>query len=141
MATSDNLSFHQSRPQEIVQQFKAAIEADFAALLKGELEDLAHINQYAARLHIHEVHLTLTVKQATGHSPCDLVNALYLTEAQQQLQASNFSVAQIALRLGFKEATNFTKYFKRHLGLSPKAYRAQCEATRLLANSPTSLAA
>lgn len=37
---------------------------------------------------------------------------------------SQFSIAQLCYRWGFNDAANFSRTFSQHLGMSPKAYRA-----------------
>jgi AraC-like DNA-binding protein len=47
--------------------------------------------------------------------------------ARQQLSATDRSVAGIAAGLTF-DASNFTKFFKRFAGCTPKQYREQVRA-------------
>lgn len=127
---------HRSRPEALTEAYLAAIRADFAAVLRGELDEVHHINVYADRLHVHPTHLSNTIKAQTDQSPCDLINVLYLDEARRLLAHTDLTVAQISAQLSFGEPTNFSKYFKKHIGLSPKAYRAQL-ATALTVSSVT----
>ncbi len=116
---------HRSRPEALTEAYVAAIRADFDAVLRGEADEVHHINVYADRLHVHPTHLSNTIKAQTGQSPCDLINVLFLDEARRLLAHTNLTIAQISAHLSFGEPTNFSKYFKKHLGLSPKAYRDQ----------------
>jgi AraC-type DNA-binding domain-containing proteins len=45
--------------------------------------------------------------------------------AQQQLNQPYRSVKMIAYELGFSDSSNFSTYFKRTVGVSPKFYRKQ----------------
>jgi AraC-like DNA-binding protein len=46
-----------------------------------------------------------------------------LLEAKRLLAHSTASVAAVAHQLGFSEATNFVKFFRRNAGVTPKAFR------------------
>lgn len=46
-----------------------------------------------------------------------------LTEAKRLLIHTPQSVKQIALQLGFEEATHFNKFFKKQQNTTPKAFR------------------
>jgi AraC family transcriptional regulator, regulatory protein of adaptative response / methylphosphotriester-DNA alkyltransferase methyltransferase len=114
-----------SRPKAITQQYLAAIRADFERVLQHQLPEVHHINVYAEQQHVHPTHLSNTIKEQTGLSPCDWINTLYLGEAKRLLATTQLTIAQISEQLSFGEATNFSKYFKKHVGISPKGYRTQ----------------
>ncbi len=44
-------------------------------------------------------------------------------EAKRLLRYSDNSIAEIAFALDFSDASHFVKYFKRHSGQTPKAFR------------------
>ncbi|KXF80857.1 AraC family transcriptional regulator [Enterovibrio coralii] len=62
----------------------------------------------------------------TGDSVKDLVDDRVLVEVKRLLAFSQYSIADIAAKLGFNEATNMTKFFKRHTEISPKDFRQLC---------------
>ena len=53
---------------------------------------------------------------------CRMRQALFEFRARPDL-----SIAEIALRLGYAEHSNFTRAFHRWNGVSPQAFRAQLE--------------
>ncbi|GAL03845.1 transcriptional regulator AraC family [Photobacterium aphoticum] len=61
-----------------------------------------------------------------GISVKELLDERVLIEAKRQLAFSQYAIADIAAELGFNEATNMTKFFKRHTGVSPKDFRQLC---------------
>ena len=63
-------------------------------------------------------HACLSVKE--------LVNERVLVEAKRMLAFSQDSISDVATRLGFNEATNMAKFFKRHTDVSPKDFRQLC---------------
>ena len=49
--------------------------------------------------------------------------------AIRNLQIETLSIKEISYRLGFKQASHFTKWFNRRVGLAPKAYREKGPAS------------
>ncbi|WP_368660372.1 helix-turn-helix domain-containing protein [Kocuria sp.] len=48
-----------------------------------------------------------------------------ILEAQRLLAHESILAATMATRLGFDDATNFSKYFKQRVVLTPGAFRSQ----------------
>ncbi|WP_413112900.1 AraC family transcriptional regulator [Thaumasiovibrio sp. DFM-14] len=67
-------------------------------------------------------------KDYSGKSVKELLDDRVLLEAKRLLAFSQHSIAEISLQLGFKEATNMTKFFKRHTDLTPKDFRELCRS-------------
>ena len=64
-------------------------------------------------------------KELTGKRPFDYINNLRINEAAKRLANSNQSVYQIAYACGFQDPCYFTRIFKKHMGISPIAFRKQ----------------
>ena len=43
--------------------------------------------------------------------------------AMQYLTDTSLSIEQVALLVGYSEASNFHRAFKKHVGLTPKSFR------------------
>ncbi|RAK62092.1 helix-turn-helix transcriptional regulator [Hymenobacter edaphi] len=111
-----------ARQHEIVADFLREIDRHLADLEAGRVTEMLEIRDLAARLHIHPTHLSNTLKLVTGHSPCHFFEARILDLARRLLRESPAPVADIAARLTY-DPSNFTKFFKRFAGLTPKQYR------------------
>lgn len=61
--------------------------------------------------------------QAAGWQYQNLLDAHRLAEAQSLLRSSVESIERIAERLGYSDASNFARSFRRWCGFSPKQYR------------------
>ncbi|MFF3257484.1 helix-turn-helix domain-containing protein [Actinacidiphila glaucinigra] len=57
-------------------------------------------------------------------------NAPYRKRASPTAAGSEQSAAHIAARLGFSSATNFSKFFHRHTGKSPLAFRREIRGSQ-----------
>lgn len=113
----------QSRQKEITALFFSTLDAHIGDILTGKAKDSYRIKDFAKVMFIHPVHLSNTIKLQTGKSPCDYVEERLMQEAKRLLSESALPIADIAQKLTFKEATNFTKFFKRFAGVTPKQYR------------------
>ncbi|MEM6396518.1 MAG: AraC family transcriptional regulator [Bacteroidota bacterium] len=113
-----------SRPEEITAAFRRLLNDRMLALRKGET--LAHwkVADYANALYIQPDYLSETVKRVSGKTVKQWIDESMQTEAETLLKASDLPVAQIAYRLGFNDASNFARFFKRRTGLSPAKYRS-----------------
>jgi AraC-like DNA-binding protein len=51
------------------------------------------------------------------------------------LRESDATVAQIALRLGFSDSANFSRAFRRAVGVTPSVYRQRAATDRVRADA------
>lgn len=80
-------------------------------------------SEFAEKLHVHVNSLNRAVKATTSKTTSDIVQERLLQEAKVLLRHTSWSVAEIAYSLGFKEATHFNNFFRKHLEQSPLKYR------------------
>ena len=109
--------------QRTVPQRVEEIFISFIRLLPNHFAAHHDIAFYASTLHISPVYLSRVVRQVTGRTVIGYVNQHLLMEASFLLRTSQLSIAQIADRLHFADASSFSKFFSRTKGLSPREYR------------------
>ncbi|MEM1337181.1 MAG: helix-turn-helix domain-containing protein [Bacteroidota bacterium] len=78
---------------------------------------------YANLLNISYKKLNNLSKALTKRTAKDYINDYMILEAKRRLAATNMSIKEIAYEFGFKEATNFIKFFKRATGDTPMKFR------------------
>lgn len=100
----------------VVERFNSLLEANFT---KERLVSL-----YAATLGIHPNNLNYLIREHTGISAKQTINNRIITEAKYLLAHSDQNIKDIANKLGFEEAHNFSTFFKKNAGISPMAYKA-----------------
>ncbi len=71
-------------------------------------------------------HFARLFRQTTGASPHQFVLHQRIERAQCLLKERDVSLAHVATECGFANQSHFTQVFKRHLGLTPQAYRQEC---------------
>ena len=99
----------------------------FMRELDKHLDCRPSIRELAQRIGYSESTLSRACLVATGHSAKSAVDQRLALEAKRLLVHSEANVAQIATRLGFSEATNFIKFFRRVVETTPSAFRAAQE--------------
>lgn len=85
---------------------------------------------YAATIGVSPTHLNRLARAQTGLSVMGLVELQILQAAQRDLVFTPTPVQAIAYSLGFSDPAYFNRFFRRHAGLSPGAYR-EAERHRL----------
>jgi AraC-like DNA-binding protein len=115
-----------ARQHEITGDFLKAIDKHLDDLMQNKVIDMMEIRDFANLLHIHPTHLSNTIKLTTGKAPCYFFEEKIMRIAKTLLQDNNISIAAIAAQLTF-DPSNFTKFFKRFEGVTPKQYREQIQ--------------
>jgi len=115
----------ENRSGEIVRLFRQALDSHFRALAAGSSGISLEVKNFASEINISQDHLTKTIKNETGKSVSSWIDERLVSEAQSLLLQTNLPINDIAYRLTFKEPTNFTKYFKKFTGQTPKSYRVK----------------
>ncbi|PAW94865.1 AraC family transcriptional regulator [Mucilaginibacter sp. MD40] len=110
-----------ARRHEIFADYLKELDKHLDDILNERTNEMFEIRDIAGILHIHPKHLTNTIKELTGKSPCWFFEDKIMAIAKDMLQ-KNIPVKEIAFRLTF-DASNFTKFFKRFEGMTPKEYR------------------
>ena len=111
-----------SRPVELVNQYEALLEAHLRELRAGDAERTLEIGDFAKRLFVHPRHLSNTLQDVLGLSPCDIYEQKLLQLSKDMLLESASSVAEIARRLHY-DPSNFNKFFKAYTGMTPGHFR------------------
>jgi len=110
------------RPEEITKEFHHILDQHLEKIVQGQEDTYLEIQDIAQLMHIHATHLSNTIKETTGKSPCDICNEKTIDIAKSLLKNSERTIADVAHTLTF-EPTNFTKYFKKHTGKTPSEFR------------------
>jgi AraC-like DNA-binding protein len=83
------------------------------------------VEEYASLLGITPNHLNDVIKQSIGKTARSFIVERILLEAKSLLTHTQLDIADIACNLQFDEATNFSKFFKKYVGMTPLQFRNQ----------------
>jgi AraC-like DNA-binding protein len=104
-----------SREEEIFETFQKL-------LIKNCVQQ-HEVSFYASKLCITTQYLSRILNALSGKSASQWIANALLTEAKSLLRNYGTSVQQVAEQLNFPDASSFGKFFRRHTGLSPLAFR------------------
>lgn len=110
--------WHRGQAQKVderAQRVRRALETRFAATFS--LADLARLT------HVSVPHLCALYKQAYGVSPLADLATIRIRQARYLLQDQRLSVAEVARRIGYEDPKYFSRVFRQHVGVSPRAFR------------------
>jgi two-component system response regulator YesN len=65
-------------------------------------------------------------KQASGATFTDYLTRTRIDKAKSLLLGSNFNITEIAYKVGYSDSNYFSTVFKNSEGMTPSAYRKQC---------------
>ena len=78
---------------------------------------------YADKMSITPKYLSKVVKQASGRSGPEWIDAFVILEAKNLLKYTDKPVKEIVWQLNFPNPSVFNKFFKLHTGQTPSEYR------------------
>jgi AraC family transcriptional activator of pobA len=81
------------------------------------------VQRYARRLALSETSLNRLCRRLAGGTAFDLIQQRLALEARRRLVYVTSSVSAIGSELGFKDPAYFSRFFRRHSGLSPNEFR------------------
>ncbi|ADB42203.1 helix-turn-helix domain-containing protein [Spirosoma linguale] len=109
--------------QRIATLFLELLERQFPLDDTHQQVNFRSASDFAAQLNVHVNHLNRAVKETTQKTTTQLIADRILQESKTLLKQSTWSVSDIAYALGFSEVTHFNNFFKKHLKMSPLAFK------------------
>lgn len=103
---------------------KEHLAINFLRLLSTNDHEQRSIGFYARQLNVSSKHLSKCVREVIGKTCGALIDESVILEAKILLDNPGLSVAQVSDQLHFSDQFFFSKYFKKHTGLSPSVYRS-----------------
>jgi AraC-like DNA-binding protein len=95
----------------------------FIALLETHIYKCKQVSEYADMLNLSAYQLNAITKEALGKTSSELITEHIILESKRQLLATSNQVTQIAYHLGYDDVSYFIRFFKKHTGSSPEAFR------------------
>lgn len=97
----------------------------FNQLTEKHFTEITSVSEYARLMSIPEKRLIRSVQEAMGCHPKEIIKHRRLIEAKRLLAYCSISIKEIAIRLGFSELTNFSKYFRTYTSKTPIEFRRE----------------
>lgn len=119
--------FHEMNKNSI----KVSKNISAAEIITNKFKELIHqniktqhlVHYYASLLNVTPNHLNKSVKTVTGKSAAKWIDETILLEAKYLLFQTTLSVSEIAIQVGHEDQSYFSRFFKKHEGITPIQYR------------------
>lgn len=113
-----------------------ALYLRWLVLLEAHYREHWPVTRFARQLGLSTERLNRLVRTETGLNAQALLHDRLLREACRRLVHVAAPVSRIGFELGFEDPAYFTRFFKRHAGCSPRAYRQRYSSTSIKAGPP-----
>jgi YesN/AraC family two-component response regulator len=95
----------------------------FRSLLAKHVVNYKQPSDYAEMLNISPYQLNAITKTTLGKTTSEAITDYIILESKRHLLGTSNQVNQVASLLGYEDVSYFIRYFKKHTGLSPEAFR------------------
>lgn len=96
---------------------------EFIELLEANISTHKQASDYADMLNLSSYQLNAITKSLLGKTCSEIINEQILLESKRYLLATTNQVNQIADLLGYEDVSYFIRFFKKHTGQTPEAFR------------------
>lgn len=118
LSASANPAVHQSLSRKARQIEK------FRSLLDKHFRTEHSLQAYADQVGVSVGQLSRLCREVLGQSSLQVLNKRLIQEAQRELIYTSLPIKQLAGELGFEDDAYFSRFFRKHTGMTPKTYRA-----------------
>jgi len=95
----------------------------FFAMVEEQFHLRKLVSEYASELAVSANYLSEVVRRASGYSAGYHIRQRLLSEAKRMALNTALPVKQIAYELGFEDASTFSKFFKKEVGINLTEFR------------------
>lgn len=96
---------------------------EFMELLETQIHQKKQVSEYAAMLYLSPYQLNAITRDVAGKTASALIHEQVILEARRCLLATTHPVKDIAYSLGYDDAAYFIRFFRKHTGHTPEAFR------------------
>jgi AraC-like DNA-binding protein len=96
---------------------------EFLELIETHIASHKQVSEYAQMLSLSTYQLNAITKTTLGKTCSQLIDDTLILGAKRYLLATSNQITQIAYLLGYEDISYFSRFFKKHTGYSPEAFR------------------
>ncbi len=106
---------HIDRPIDPLETAVRMLDMNYNAFIK--------MTDISKKLFMNPIYFSRFFKEHMGISPKQYLLKKRIERAEQLIEKTDYSVQEIALSVGYKDALYFSRFFKKETGFSPVKYR------------------
>lgn len=104
---------------QLVSRLQAHIALNYESRLKN--------SEIAAQFYISEVYMSEIFKRCTGTTIGNFIIDVRIKQSMRLLQQTDLTVAEIAEKVGYSDASYFGRLFRKRTGISPERFRRSAQ--------------
>jgi AraC family transcriptional regulator len=128
-ALSAHLLQHYSAPKHTLREYEGGLpKYKLQRVIEFIIDNLADnlmLGMMAQEVGMSQYHFARLFKQSTGLSPYQYVIHCRIERAKMLILQSKLKISEVASQVGFADQSQFTRHFKRLLGVTPKEIRTK----------------
>lgn len=97
----------------------------FLALLKNHCGSERKLEFYAEKLNMSKKSLSAEVLSAMKKTASQLIEEETMYRARTLLKKKSLSIGEVSAQLNFRQCSDFSKYFKKNMNMTPMEYRKE----------------
>ena len=109
--------------KDVIARFESFL-TDYINSETIQVQGIPSVKYCAEKMYLSPGYFSDLLKTETGKNAQEHIHFFILEKAKTMLVYDNKTVNEIAYELGFQYPQNFTKLFKKKVGISPTMYRA-----------------
>jgi len=113
-----------------VEAQKNEMFVQFTELVEKNMDHEKSVEGYAKLMHVSEKTVNQVTRKAIDVSAKQYIIKQLVQKIRLRLSFEQKSINEIAYELGFSEASNMTRFFKKNTGISPKEFRNKIKIDR-----------
>lgn len=102
---------------------KRKIVQESLAYIDEHYQEMISVTDISKALGTSNSYLSRIFKESMGQTIIHTINCKKIETAKMYLKKTDYKVYEVADMLGFENVTYFSKFFKKHTGMSPKEYK------------------
>lgn len=102
---------------------KESIAMKFAMLVFENRETHREVAYYADQLCISPLYLTKVIQEVNGRSARDMIADYTIIGIKTLLRNADITIKDVVRHSGFSSQSSFSRFFRKHTGMSPSEYR------------------
>lgn len=98
--------------------------------IRTNIEKRLSLQEISSYVNVHPNYLSSAFKKEVGKNLIEYINELKISAIKGYMDYTNLSISEISYTFNFNHITYFSRFFKKHTGLTPKEYRNQSLASK-----------
>ena len=110
--------------KDALTKFEQLLDDYFESQLPMQ-DGLPSVKYFADKIHLSPNYFGDMIKKDTGKTPQEHIQEKIIELAKERIIGTDNTVSEISYALGFQYPQHFVRFFKRHVGYTPREYRLQ----------------